>query len=232
MKPNVPFSYLVRYGYGGLLALGITALVDSDIASKVVTTLGPVMAPLLAIGVGATIYVFERYIIGEFLIYWVQYLAHYLVDDWSDNTGKDATDAQRYIRELVMSKNDCPKNRSRWNARFAYCTAMKLFLDPEAVDTAGTRTGGARGMVEQAHGELHILWITMLQALGAWIYSLATSLDSGLVYGFGITALVAAIAGIVADIRQHTAEAVMLKAKGEEALLEFLKSSGHYVPPT
>ncbi len=72
---------VLRYGYGGLLAYLVAALVDPVGTTKVVEAIGATISVLLAFALGGAIYVVYRPLVGESL-----YLLHECIH-WLLNRG-------------------------------------------------------------------------------------------------------------------------------------------------
>jgi hypothetical protein len=60
MKIELDLQYLLRYGYGGFLALLYSAILASEVVEKYVAALGGVMATFAVLCIGACIYVALR----------------------------------------------------------------------------------------------------------------------------------------------------------------------------
>lgn len=206
---EIGVARILRYSYGGLLLLLLAAVIDPKATAPIISALGTILAPLVALGVGAGIYVVHRHVLGEMILYLALHFIHHLWDCIRGNTGVNSTDTVHYLKALGVKRGD---------RRAAYTAARRQFFD-QAV----------RERLNIAHSELHMLWITVDETLVAAIYLAATGRSHQSVVLFAISGIIASCATI-ADIRQHHLECHMLKiAEREKKLSSFLKNIG-YLP--
>ncbi|HEX9670795.1 MAG TPA: hypothetical protein VGC93_15085 [Thermoanaerobaculia bacterium] len=199
---------LLGYAYAGLLSAVIAAALEPSRVQGFVGSLGGLLASLAALGIGVGIYVLYFKVVGEFLIYPLQHALHRLVDYARGRRAAFSTSSVAYLGYLGV----------RFGHRRAAYEAIKAFFFE----------GKARRRIQLAHGELHVLYLTAVEAAAAasylaghkrpythWLWSAA------IVFG----------AAIVADTRQHMIEASMLRAHDPEEVQQFLSNGGYRHPP-
>lgn len=208
---------LLRYGYGGVLLFFLLALINHAKAKEVIEALGPVMAPLVALALGAAIYVLHRHVVGELFLYRLFHCLHSNVwDRWYGRTGVNATDSVAYLRAIGAARGE---GRAAYNM-----FRRRYFAEHEMKDTA-------EGL-DLAHTELHMLWLTFDEVLLAGIYVLLTG-GWKVSAPFLIVAALVACGGICAELVQMQIETGLLKAAQEKKELQpFLEKYGIHLTPT
>lgn len=199
---------ILRYGYGGLLLMLLAAVINPKEVAAVVGSLGTVLAPLAALGVGAGIYAIHRYVIGEVGLYPCLHLIHRI---WDRLRGRrdSTTDTVRFLATLGVKCGD---------RRASYTAARRHFFD-----------SAVREQLDIAHGELHILWITVDEALLASVY---LRVHGRLWLPLLLIGLFVAGCAAYADIRQHQLERHMLRIEegenlGKGKISSFLRARGY-----
>ncbi|MFH1921632.1 MAG: hypothetical protein ABIP48_17340 [Planctomycetota bacterium] len=72
---------LLRYGYAGSLCVFVAALADRHWTVKLCEQLGPVLAPFVALAVGAVVYLVFKSLIGDRFLWWWVHRLHVKIDE-------------------------------------------------------------------------------------------------------------------------------------------------------
>jgi hypothetical protein len=200
MPKDLGFDRLLRYGYGGFLLLGVSLLTGkANNLKPAIEAAGSVLGPLVVFACGTAIYVFYRYLLGEWVLFPIAHLLDWLT--FKGNRGKlGATSPFWHFVQLGV-----PLRRARkaYNAvrreKLSESTAKRLNL---------------------AHAEAHILYMTSVVLIASYWMIAASSL----LFILGLATLGAALAN---DIRQHREELPTIRADlPDEALKQFLREHG------
>ena len=204
VRLGVTPEQLLGYGYAGLLASFVASLIEPNFVKHLIAALGPFLAAIVALALGVGIYVAYFKIVGEFLLYPFHHLVHKLVDRVRKRIGKVGTSCVAYIGELGVP----------FGQRRAAYEAIKAayYQDRE------------RRRIQLAHGELHVLYLTAVEAGAAALYLFARARPTEV---WATTAIVFYVAALIADLRQHTLECYMLKTRAETELRKFLNDAGY-----
>ncbi len=195
---------VVGYAYAGLLAAVCLGLARPDILEQVVEALGLLLSVAVAFAIGIGIYAFYFNVIGEFILYPFQHTLHFLLDLIWRKTGQNHTCDIAYLGYLGVPIG---------LRRQAYETLKSEFYELER-----------RRRIQLAHGEIHVLYLTFVELIVVGIYLVfhqsiphAPFLFASLIVYFG---------ALIADIKQHSIEAHLLKAYNEKELRKFLIKRG------
>jgi hypothetical protein len=199
---DLTLSTLIRYGYGGLLLFVILLLKDPVRVKGYVEGAGSVLAPLAVLGIGACFYVLYRHLLGEWFLYPLAHIADWVTS--KENRGPNPISPIWHLRNLGLPYRQC---------RNAYNAVRREFL-PEQVTK----------QLNMAHSEIHVLYITALEIpllaafrvdLWPWPYVVAT-------------AVLALLAALAADVRQHRYEhRSIVSTHSVEQLTNFLTQRGY-----
>lgn len=193
---------ILRYGYSGFLMVGIISLVDPNILEKAIKASGPVVTPLAIFFVGTCIFVVYRYVIGEFLLFPIMHLFHWVVDKVIGGTSSPTG----YLGELGVIFGE---------RRAAYSEIRRDLLKDEE-----------RERFNFAHSETHILYITAIE-LGVAFLIIDKNTFS-LLYFFLFGAILTFLSAIITDIQQHRVEYKILRHfYKRDKLIEFLTKRGY-----
>jgi len=200
---SVTPEQLIGYAYGGLLAVLILAIIQPSFVQSLVSSLGGILATLVALGVGVGIYVLYFKVIGEFALYLIQHAVH-RVFDW--------------VRKTPPEKHtSCVAYLGYMGVGFGYRRAAYETIKASCYEIETCRR------MQVSHGELHVLYLTAVE----------TGIAAGYLWIAGrdytpwlLTAGIAYIAALIADTRQHFLEAAMLRAQPEAKIRKFLTDGG------
>lgn len=199
---------IIKYGYGGMLFALLAAIIDPTHTKTVVSSLGPLLAPLSVFSVGIAIYIVHRYVIGEFL-FRLTHIIHNIYDRLDGSQGLSSTCTTTYLEALGVK---------RGNSRSAYTAMRKLFFEQDV-----------RSNFDKNHAELNVLYITAEETLLAAVY-LAMSgsiVMSGRISDYLlIISLVFYWCAITGDIRQHRLECHLMKTDRQK-LCRLLQNVGY-----
>lgn len=196
---------VVGYFYAGLFSAVVCSLVAPAATKATVDNLGPVLATLAAFALGVGIYVLYRRLIGELLLYPIYHAVHGLIDALFRRPPERRTSTTNYLGGLGVPLG-C--------RRIAYTTIREVLFDTET-----------QRRLDLAHGEIHVLYLT---AIECWLAALYLRFEAQPVAGaWIITALLAFLAALFSDTRQHSLEVQLLRNFGAERLRTFLEESGY-----
>lgn len=195
---------LIGYGYAGLLAMGILAQIEPINLQETIKVLGAFLTLIVALALGVGLYVFYFRILGEFILYPTQHLIHGLLDCARGKTGKKHTSCVHYIGTLGVPLG-C--------RRAAYEAIKASFYSEDECRR-----------IQLSHGELHVLYLTAMETAGAAIY---LSMQGKSIAPWSIAAIVFYLGALLGDIKQHSMESIMLRARGEEFLRKYLTRAGY-----
>lgn len=215
MLKTPTLSWLVRYGYGGGLLYLILLIFDTGPVGEFTEAAGTVFAPLIALVVGACVYVVCRHFLGELLLYPG---AHFY--DWlTSKRHRSSTGAEStfwYLRQLKVPILRC---------REAYTALRREYLK-----------GDIKDQFDFSHTEVHVLYTTFVEiaVLGAVLWHIRGFRGGGWLVMGSFFFLVAAWA---ADARLHRHEfrtIVPAEETQRAPVLKFLKDHGYIsdTPPT
>jgi|GEM_PF-2783450 len=199
---GVTIHEVLRYGYGGLLAYLVAALVDPAGTKTVVESLGTTISVLLAFAIGGVVYAGHRPLIGEGL-YLLHEKMHGLV---SSKSGGYTCRGAYFVKE--------------WQLPLHLATeAFRTVRDDDAFDQAKQR----RFYLQ--HSELHTLYVTFFVLLSGagfvWICNPEGALVSGAT--LFLVALFALLSGFVGNIllcRQECKAMLMVSPTRIRELME------------
>ena len=141
MLEKLSISKIIRYGYGGFLLVGIILLFNPQLINEIIKSAGPVVAPIAIFSLGACIYIFYRFVLGEFIIYPISHLVHRIIDLLNSKSKVSGTIG--FLRKNKVSF---------WQRRAAYNLIRWEFLDDKN-----------KKRLDYAHSEIHILYITAVE---------------------------------------------------------------------
>lgn len=199
------FERLLGYSYSGILLLFIVAIIEPIIITPIINSLGVVLVILMVFALGATIYVIHRYVLGEIFLYPFLHLAHLVWDRIWGRSGLYSTSTTSYLGALGVRLGE---------RRAAYNVVREQFFHHYL-----------RDRLDIAHGEVHMLWITVDELLVASAYLIV--IDRHAIVLLSIS-LIIAVCATIADIRQHQFESHFLKhAEHRGKLRPFLEEIGY-----
>lgn len=207
MFKHLPLYLFIRYAYGGFLLVGLATVFAPNAVRQALTVAGPAVSLLVIFFAGACIYVVNRHVLGEFLVYPLMHVVHAILDRLT--LGQDQSSSVLHF----MGTLGVPLLARR----AAYTQIRREFL-----------TGPLRVRLDLAHTEVHVLYITALEFTGASLYLFlrtAPDVRNALVcLSIGILVL---IAGFITDIQQHKLEyGILTHAFTNDALSTFLSGRG------
>jgi hypothetical protein len=157
---DITLHDLFRYGYGGFVLAIVAAWVNPCTTKQIVDSLGSVVAPMAAFGMGAAVYVLFRAILGNGILFYilVVFFEGYY---WP----KDSPCKYRYLNDK-LSLIDRPAVQSPFYARQAF----RLIRDAELAFEKDTRE-----QFHREHSEMQLIYLTaFVLLLGAiWDWRLA-----------------------------------------------------------
>ncbi|MFH2052337.1 MAG: hypothetical protein ABIK96_07685 [bacterium] len=206
---GVTIHEILRYGYGGLLAFLVAALVEPANTKTVVDSLGTTISVLLAFAAGGAIYAGHRPVIGELL-----YLLHEKVHVCLSRNASGYTCRSAYFV-------------NKWNLSLPLATeAFRTVRDDAAFDQTKQR----RFYLQ--HSELHMLYVTFfVLALGACIMFIRDPVGA-LVSGWTllVVALFALVSGFVGNILLCRQECKTMLLVPEDIIRELLMKAQFLAP--
>jgi hypothetical protein len=205
---DLNLSLVIRYGYAGMLFTTILLVVNRSFVKSLTESAGAVLTPFIVVTIGACIYVFYRYLLGEWLLY---PLAHRF--DSKENRGTTgALSPHGYLEQLGVPKQ---QRRGAYNAmRREYIT------DP------------LKKQLDLAHAEAHILYITSVELAGLAVYLPFSSSRWWWSLVVAGPALLFLYCAIKADNNQHRYElSSILSVKQTDELKTFLAARGYKMDP-
>ena len=194
---------ILKYGYGGMLFALLAAIIDPVHTKTVVSSLGPLLAPLSVFSVGTAIYIVHRYVIGELFIFKVAHRIHGVYDRVNGSQGLSSTCTTKYLEALGVKRVNC---------RSAYTAMRKLLFDQDV-----------RNNLDKNHAELHVLYITAEETFLAAVY---LAMSGRIVYLLFAISLVIGWCAITGDRRQHQLECHLMKIDRQK-LCELLHNVGY-----
>lgn len=172
-------------------------------------SLGGVLSVFAVIAIGFVIFIFYRYIIGEYIIFPIQHIIHYLFDIILKRTKEKTTSSINLLKHLEVP------NGIR---RDAYTSIRDAFIDDKT-----------RARWDLIHGEIHALYITSIIFLGISVF-LKLNINGNNIWLWALIGIIVLISAIIADTHQHMVETRMIKALNREDLKKFLIQEGHILP--
>lgn len=200
---------LLRYGYGGFLAIVFAAIIDPSWTTRQMDRLGPAVVPLTAVVIGVAVYVTFRAFLGDPVLFPIAQWARTCLGDSKNKP----TSTYRYMESLGVDAS---------NTRDAF----RLIRDSEKF--------GATHRWERfhrEHSEMHILFISFFECLLATI---AAAFLSNVCHAacFLIASVLFLLTGIWGDIALDRREfRYLLSESGEDALKQLLRTA-RYLPNT
>jgi hypothetical protein len=206
---GVTIHEVLRYGYGGLLAYVVAALVAPASTKTVVEALGTTISVLVAFAVGGAIYIAHRPVIGELL-----YLLHEKVHIWLSRNARGYTCRGAYFVR-------------RWK--------LPLSLAAEAFRTV--RDDGAFDQSRQRrfylqHSELHTLYVTFFVLFVGACVVWCQQPDGALVSGrtLFIVAMFALLSGFVGNILLCRQECKVMLLIPDDSIRKLLEETQFIQP--
>lgn len=204
-------SKVLRYAYPGFLLAALLAGFEAPIVSRLVDSAGPALSILILFFLGAALYVIYRYVLGELVLYNLHHFIHYMLDR---TISKRPTSPTGYLGSLGV----------RIGQRRAAYTALRREFLPAI----------QRDRFDEAHSEIHLLWMTFLAAGGVTIYAsinrAATNPPTVLRVAVFLCALLL-IAAIITDTMQAKVEYRTISSGGDRRrVTEFLERLGFIAP--
>src|SRR5436309_568231 len=209
-KIGVTSEELVGYLYGGLFVAICAALVDNARVKSIVEALGDFVSAIAVLGLGVGVYVLYRRIIGEMVLYHVHHMCHRVVDFVAGREKENLTSSTAFLGYLAV-----PLGRRR----AAYSAVRETFFD--------TNT---KRRIDLAHGELHVLYITAVGSVAAYLY-LRLSTPGRISLAWLVISIVSYLGALVGDIKEHSFETHVLKMIERTRLEKFLLDGGYLRKP-
>lgn len=203
-------AQLVRYGYTGFLIAGIFTYLTPEAAKEFFGATGNVVAPLIVFSAGGSVFVFYRYILGEFVLFPITHLIHCHLDKWPPRKTSRPTG---FLREIGIP---------RFQIRAAYTEIRRNYFKKEESVAAS---------LDLSHTETHVLWITSIIGLGTFIFLCVSNSTEDTTQNIflGISCIFA-LAAIITDIQQHKKEhRLFTSEKYHQEIIEFLTAQGYSV---
>ncbi len=201
---------VIKYGYGGALLTGLSAIVAPSEVETIIAALGAVATPIVILAIGACVYVMHRYVVGEFVIYPATHAIH-----WALNRSILRRARVRHVTAF-LSELGLPFGERR----LAYTEIRRDLFK-----------GDTQRRIDLSHAEAHVLWLTFVLGLLAtsWLY-IYDETRIGVRLALLIFSLFAGFGGLVLDISLHQREGRLLEhSLGVECVKKFLASRGFRV---
>lgn len=197
-------EHIVGYVYSGALAVVCAAVVDAKALRSTQEALGVPFAIIAVATIGVVIYTFYFKILGEFVLFPLQYLVHHLIDLARRLRGERHTATISFLIALGV-----PRGR----AHFAYqeIKAAEYEMD-------------VRQRTQLSHGEIHIFYLTSTIVGGAAGYSLVKT--DGKALWLAAVSLLFLVVAIMADTVQQSLETAIIRSMDRARLLGRLRRSG------
>lgn len=190
-----------RYGYGGLFAFLVAAIIAPNETKTTIKALGSVLPGLIAFAMGSAIYVFYRNLLGDFIVLPLVHYIHKTIDDRQGRTGEQVSCKMAYVFNKYSRHFDLGSHRLFTGQRVFRMLRDRGIAFPEDM----------RARFEIAHSELHLIYITFFVCLGGAVayaiikenyYSLWASVPA---------TLAILVVGVFGDIRLNKRECDQLK---------------------
>jgi hypothetical protein len=208
---------LLRYGYAGFLCVLVAALMDGPSTQALITWLGPVLAPLAALAVGALVYVLFRAGVGDFFLWRFVHSRH---------MKQGVQPAQIRCKVRFLEKE---LGVTKGQGEQAYRLVRDTLLEDHQRENFHTQ-----------HSECHILYLTssvcllaffvyLLSLPLAWTGLLPRAMSSLLSWTFLAIAVLTFVAGLFQDARICWAERAAvgeLASRDREKLDRVLRGGG------
>lgn len=192
---------ILRYGYGGMLLVLIVAAIELEAVKTIVDVLGTIFALSITLAVGAGIYIFHRYVVGDIFLYPALHFIHQSWDKKRQLSANNLTNTVSYLEARGVKKG---------NGIAAYFDMRRKFFKLEE-----------RKELNIAHSELHMLWITVDETLIATIYLWATGYQPVVLF---VISIILALFTTIAEIHQNQLECRLFKiAHRDGRLRPFLR---------
>ncbi len=200
---------LLRYGYAGFLCAFVAAVVDGSGTEKLVKHLGDVLSPLVALAVGAAVYLVFRTLVGDLFLW---RLIDWLHAKAEDILGRTPTRCKvRYIETTFHVR--------KGHGVAAYALVRDQLLAEHT-----------RERFHIQHSEGYLLFLTAFvcgsASLLAWADLLPSAAPCGVSPGLGATAIVAFVAGLWHDIVLCRDERAAIGVLPSNKLQETLQGGG------
>jgi hypothetical protein len=194
------------YLYSGICFSVVMTLVLPTKVASFVDSIGGVLSLFSVVAIGFVIFIFYRYLIGEFIIFPLQHLIHHLFDKILGKSSEKTTSSIYFLKYLGVAKGI---------RRDAYTSIRDAFINDKI-----------RARWDLIHGEIHALYITSIIFIGVSLFlNLNEVFITNWIWMFiGIVAIGAAF---IADTHQHIVETRMIKALDRNGLINFLIQEGH-----
>jgi hypothetical protein len=141
---------LLRYGYAGLLAFALSGIIGPHWTEELVERLGKVVVPIVALVLGAALYIVYRHLLGETLIFWLGKQCHQFCDRKMKSTDPvDLTCKYRYLQGE-------PFKIARTNSQDAF----RIIRDARTVGN-----NHVWNSFHREHSEIHVLYLTFFELL-------------------------------------------------------------------
>lgn len=192
------------YIYAGVVPALLAAIVDPDGVRSVTATVGPIATAAIALGAGSGIYVLYRRVLGDLMLYPLQHALHRWFDKLCRRSGVEQTSCTGFLSSLGVP----------WGQRqLAYDSIKHLLLPPQR-----------HRELSHAHGELHFPYLTSALLASTATYAAVTGQPGGT--SWLAASAVMLLVALIADTRQHSYEAGLLKSLNRQELLRFLSDHG------
>lgn len=199
-----------RYSYGGILIFLLASIVEPTFVAGIVSSLGSILAPLVALVIGIGIYVIHRRVVGELLLYPILHVIHFVWNRVLGRRGRKSFETLDYLHSLGVNFFELRSAYAAWR------------------ESGITKTKTEN--INVAHSELHVLWITVDQLIVTILYVHFGQHGNITVYSW--VALFIALAAAIADINQHATETrLMMVAEKQGKVSKLLQDRGFITRP-
>jgi hypothetical protein len=196
---------LLGYLYSGIIVLIVIEHFGRGFFNELKENLGLTVLLISAVTFGIIFYTFYYRIIGEFILFPIQYKVHNLLDILTNKKGDNLTSTTKYLRFLGVK---------RWKGQEAY-QEIRFNLYPK----------NKQYSTMLQHGELNLLYITFLIACCAVLLSIITRKTDSITLQIIITIILYLIA-LVGDTRQQIKETLLIKSLDKKLVTEYLNNQG------
>lgn len=206
---------LIGYAYTGFLCLACLAIVDAPSVKGLSDAVGSGLLVVIALAAGVAGFTFYFRVVGEILLFPMQYFVHHWLDRLLGRKGEQHTATLSFLHSLGVP----------WLRCHAAYQEIKANFYPS----------GPRTQIQLTHGELHVLYVTATTLLGFSAYAGQSSPRFVSMLFVGLATLAAAI---LSDTIQQSIETHALSSVDRSQLLSFLRqkglipSTGRVAPPT
>lgn len=213
-EPRLRLGLLIRYAYSGLQLLLIAAYLIPAETKSAVESLGPILAPLVALALGVAVYVLYKEFLGELVLYPTRHLLHTLAARIRYRVLHKTSAAPGTVGSVpaLLGSLHVPFGQRQWAYR---CLRTTRFITPER-----------NQLLDLLHSEIHIIYVSAIQLTAAGIYRAWHLAPSE---GWLLAALVLLVVAFIVDWRMDFLDAAYIRSH-RTAVAEELRSLGFEAP--